>query len=202
MGDITGSDLARRTLLGAAVACYLSAGFARGAELPKPDRFGAPDSKLCDYGVMGPPAKPAIVDAAVAALRTPAAAGPTQPTWVSVAANYRTPAWFSDAPFGIYIHWGLYSVAARHNEWYEKHMYTNVEKGWHAEHFGPHERLATRTSFPGSRPRDTIRTNGQPCSRRRARASSCRRPNTTTTLLCGTARSRPSTPRRWGRSAT
>jgi alpha-L-fucosidase len=34
-----------------------------------------------------------------------------QPTWQSVDSR-PTPAWFSDAKFGIFIHWGLYSVPA------------------------------------------------------------------------------------------
>ena len=34
-----------------------------------------------------------------------------QPTWESVDKR-ATPAWFSDAKFGIFIHWGVYSVPA------------------------------------------------------------------------------------------
>src|SRR5579859_1682059 len=34
-----------------------------------------------------------------------------QPTWESVDQR-PTPAWFSDAKFGIFIHWGVYSVPA------------------------------------------------------------------------------------------
>lgn len=147
--NFTSLFLSPRAWFGAASVCALSAaGLALAIELPRPDRLGAPDSKLYDYGVMGPPATPQIVDAAVAALRTPLPAGPVQPSWGSVAANYRTPAWFGDAQFGIYIHWGLYSVAARHNEWYEKHMYTNAESGWHAEHFGPQERFGYKDFIP------------------------------------------------------
>jgi alpha-L-fucosidase len=142
MVNFTSLFFSRRAFFGAASAWALSAaGLTLAVELHRPDRLGAPDSKLYDYGVMGPPATPQIVEAAVAALRTPLPAGPVQATWDSVAANYRTPAWFADAQFGIYIHWGLYSVAARHNEWYEKHMYTNAESRWHAEHFGPQERF-------------------------------------------------------------
>ncbi|MGH8853682.1 MAG: alpha-L-fucosidase [Telluria sp.] len=137
-----------RTLLGAAAAWMLSAGFASAADARAPDRLGAPDSKLYDYGVMGPPATPAIVNAAVAGLKTSLPAGPFQPTWDSVSANYKTPAWFGDAQFGIYIHWGLYSVAAKRNEWYEKHMYANAESRWHAEHFGPHERFGYKDFIP------------------------------------------------------
>jgi alpha-L-fucosidase len=39
------------------------------------------------------------------------AAQPYQPTWESIDKR-PTPAWFTDAKFGIFIHWGLYSVPA------------------------------------------------------------------------------------------
>jgi len=44
-------------------------------------------------------------------LAVPAAAQPYQPTWASLDAR-PTPAWFQDAKFGIFIHWGVYSVPA------------------------------------------------------------------------------------------
>ena len=34
-----------------------------------------------------------------------------------------------------FIHWGLYSIPARINEWYERHMYT-TDVQWHTEHYG------------------------------------------------------------------
>lgn len=33
------------------------------------------------------------------------------------------PEWFRDAKFGIFIHWGPYSVPAYQNEWYSRNMY-------------------------------------------------------------------------------
>jgi alpha-L-fucosidase len=39
------------------------------------------------------------------------AAEPYQPTWESIDKR-PTPAWFTDAKFGIFIHWGVYSVPA------------------------------------------------------------------------------------------
>src|SRR5580658_10718816 len=45
-------------------------------------------------------------------LATPALCAQTyQPTWDSIDRR-ATPAWFSDAKFGIFIHWGTYSVPA------------------------------------------------------------------------------------------
>lgn len=115
--------------------------------LPKPDRGGVPESKLYDYGVMGPPATPAIVAAANAALATPLPPGPFQANWDSIRRNYRPPAWFADAKFGIFLHWGLYAVPAHHNEWYEKNMY-GADAAWHAAHFGPPETFGYKDFIP------------------------------------------------------
>ena len=41
--------------------------------------------------------------------------------WNSLA-QYRAPEWFRDAKFGIFIHWGVYSVPAFGNEWYSRNM--------------------------------------------------------------------------------
>ncbi|HWB25778.1 MAG TPA: alpha-L-fucosidase [Chitinophagaceae bacterium] len=45
-----------------------------------------------------------------------------QATWQSLE-NYKTPEWFRDAKFGIFIHWGVYSVPAYGSEWYPRQMY-------------------------------------------------------------------------------
>ncbi|MEC3905746.1 alpha-L-fucosidase [Tamlana sp. 2201CG12-4] len=44
-------------------------------------------------------------------------------TWESLATNNKEPEWFKDAKFGIYFHWGVYSVPAFNNEWYPRWMY-------------------------------------------------------------------------------
>jgi alpha-L-fucosidase len=48
--------------------------------------------------------------------------GPMQPDWQSLT-GYTTPEWYRDAKFGIFIHWGVYSVPAYKGEWYPRHMY-------------------------------------------------------------------------------
>ena len=48
--------------------------------------------------------------------------GPFQPEWDSLA-KYEVPQWFRDAKFGVFLHWGLYSVPAFANEWYPRNMY-------------------------------------------------------------------------------
>ena len=44
------------------------------------------------------------------------------PTWESLR-KHSVPSWFGDAKFGIFIHWGVYSVPAFANEWYPRFMY-------------------------------------------------------------------------------
>ena len=74
-------------------------------------------------------------------------AGTFQPTWESLRDNYRVPEWFNEAKFGIFIHWGLYSIPARINEWYERHMYTTDAK-WHTEHYGPPDKFGYKDFIP------------------------------------------------------
>ncbi|MBN1360660.1 MAG: alpha-L-fucosidase [Sedimentisphaerales bacterium] len=49
-----------------------------------------------------------------------------EPTWESLSKVNVAPQWFRDAKFGIYFHWGTYSVPAFGSEWYPRNMY-NVE---------------------------------------------------------------------------
>ncbi len=50
------------------------------------------------------------------------ATGPFHASWESLKASH-VPSWYEDAKFGIFIHWGVYSVPAFGNEWYPRHMY-------------------------------------------------------------------------------
>ena len=50
------------------------------------------------------------------------ARGPYRDNWDSLS-RHQTPQWFRDAKFGIFIHWGVYSVPAFGNEWYPRNMY-------------------------------------------------------------------------------
>ena len=48
--------------------------------------------------------------------------GPFRPDWATLN-KYEQPQWYKDAKFGIFIHWGVYSVPAAENEWYPRNMY-------------------------------------------------------------------------------
>ena len=50
------------------------------------------------------------------------AAGPYRADWESLR-SYQVPDWYKDAKFGIFIHWGVYSVPAFGSEWYPREMY-------------------------------------------------------------------------------
>ncbi len=51
-----------------------------------------------------------------------------QPTWESIKKHYKDPAWFNNQKFGIFIHWGVYSVPAYGSEWYPRNMYMDENK--------------------------------------------------------------------------
>ena len=61
--------------------------------------------------------------------------------WESLAKHERVPEWFADSKFGIYFHWGVYSVPAFGSEWYPYRLYRTKEfpqyKKYHEEKYGP-----------------------------------------------------------------
>jgi alpha-L-fucosidase len=61
-----------------------------------------------------------------------------QPTFASLEQADPVPEWFKDAKFGIYFHWGVYSVPAFANEWYPRTMYIegSRENLHHVEQYG------------------------------------------------------------------
>jgi alpha-L-fucosidase len=76
------------------------------------------------------------------------AKGPWEPTWESVS-SHKIPDWYSDAKFGISMHWGLYAVPAHQSEWYVKHMYGDPAiSQWHAQHFGPQDKFGYKDFMP------------------------------------------------------
>ena len=64
--------------------------------------------------------------------------GPFKDTWESLSGN-PVPQWYQNAKFGIFIHWGVYSVPAFGNEWYPRNMYLQGSKEFahHVETYGP-----------------------------------------------------------------
>src|SRR5215470_14932025 len=98
-----------------------------------------------------------------------------QPTWESVDRR-PSPAWYTDAKFGIFIHWGVYSVPAwapvhskgetMYAEWY----WNSLNKGANSSTRKFHDRvygssLPTSISRPCSVPSFTIPIIGPMSSR-------------------------------------
>ena len=57
------------------------------------------------------------------------AQGPFQDTWESLSA-FQIPQWYREGRFGLFIHWGAYSVPATESEWYPRQMYLKGTKSW------------------------------------------------------------------------
>jgi alpha-L-fucosidase len=95
------------------------------------------------------PAYQAKVRTALAEVDKTAAAGPFQPNWDALKA-YKVPAWYEDAKFGIFIHWGLYSVPAFGSEWYPREMYTegSPEFKHHVATYGPQSKFGYKDFIP------------------------------------------------------
>ena len=64
-----------------------------------------------------------------------------QPDWKSLN-MYEIPDWYRDAKFGIFIHWGVYSVPAFGSEWYPRLMYIpgTAEFKHHVATYGSQEK--------------------------------------------------------------
>ena len=75
--------------------------------------------------------------------------GPFKADWDSLGA-YRVPQWFRDAKFGIFIHWGVYSVPAFGNEWYSRNMYVEGTPAFkhHVETYGPQSKFGYKDFIP------------------------------------------------------
>ncbi|MFW6163564.1 MAG: alpha-L-fucosidase, partial [Planctomycetota bacterium] len=63
---------------------------------------------------------------------------PFEPTWESLARHEAAPEWFRDAKFGIYFHWGVYSVPAFGSEWYPRNMHIKKRREYkhHVQTYG------------------------------------------------------------------
>ncbi len=70
-------------------------------------------------------------------------------TWESLQ-QHKTPEWFLDAKFGIYCHWGPYSVPAHKNEWYSHWMYVEDHpiRKYHEETYGPLNEFGYKDFIP------------------------------------------------------
>lgn len=91
---------------------------------------------LTTAGITGAAAVTGVLRFGVAQATT----GPSSYTasWSSVDQHPPAPEWFQDAKFGIYYHWGVFSVPAFSSEWYPRNMYNNgsAENNHHKSVYG------------------------------------------------------------------
>lgn len=75
--------------------------------------------------------------------------GRFKPDWESLQ-QHRTPRWFEEAKFGIFIHWGVYSVPAFGSEWYSRNMYVqgSPEFEHHVKTYGPQKDFGYKDFIP------------------------------------------------------
>ncbi len=64
--------------------------------------------------------------------------------------QYKVPDWYRDAKFGIFIHWGVYSVPAFGSEWYPREMYIqgSKENEHHLSTYGPLTKFGYKDFIP------------------------------------------------------
>ena len=75
--------------------------------------------------------------------------GPFRADWESLQ-NYKVPDWYKDAKFGIFIHWGVYSVPAFGSEWYPREMYMQGSDAYkhHIAVYGTHDKFGYKDFIP------------------------------------------------------
>jgi alpha-L-fucosidase len=75
--------------------------------------------------------------------------GPFRPDWESLQ-KYEVPEWYKDAKFGIFIHWGVYSVPAFGSEWYPRDMYRegSDEYKHHLATYGTQDKFGYKDFVP------------------------------------------------------
>jgi alpha-L-fucosidase len=88
-------------------------------------------------------------DAELARVRRDSNSGPFTDDWPSLQ-TYQVPAWYEDAKFGIFVHWGPYSVPAFDTEWYPRNMYQEGTPAYehHRETYGPQNEFGYKDFIP------------------------------------------------------
>lgn len=69
--------------------------------------------------------------------------------WDSLS-QFQVPTWYEKAKFGIFIHWGLYSIPAFASEWYSRNMYIQGSNEYehHIATYGEHKDFGYKDFIP------------------------------------------------------
>ena len=130
--------------------------FARCAALPLLLLALAADGQRvawCNDRIADPLAPHPAVAPAVRQVDAVISQGPFQADWDSLG-RYEIPQWYQDAKFGIFIHWGVYSVPAFGSEWYPRQMYIDADRRGdnffkhHQETYGPQSEFGYKDFIP------------------------------------------------------
>lgn len=75
--------------------------------------------------------------------------GPFQDTWNSLS-RFKAPEWLRDSKFGIFIHWGIYSVIESGSEWYARNAYLLGSEMYnqHVSVYGAHKKFGYKDLIP------------------------------------------------------
>lgn len=75
--------------------------------------------------------------------------GKYKDNWDSLS-EYELAKWYRNAKFGIFIHWGVYSVPAFDNEWYPRNMYIKGTPAYehHIKTYGEHKNFGYKDFIP------------------------------------------------------
>lgn len=138
----------RRRLACLATAALVAAGGAHAGQATAPTAGLSPqvqDAAWQAAAAKFAPQRKAILEH----VRKNVASGPFRPDWASLK-GYTSPSWYDDAKFGIFIHWGVYSVPAFGSEWYSRNMYQKGTKEFahHVATYGPQSRFGYKDFVP------------------------------------------------------
>lgn len=75
--------------------------------------------------------------------------GPYRADWETLR-KYEIPQWYRDAKFGIFIHWGVFSVPGSQNEWYPRNMYQQKDPAFqeHIKRYGTQDKFGYKDFIP------------------------------------------------------
>jgi alpha-L-fucosidase len=75
--------------------------------------------------------------------------GEYKDNWNSLS-GYEIPDWYRKLKFGIFIHWGIFSVPAFNNEWYSRNMYIQGTEEFehHVKTYGKHKDFGYKDFIP------------------------------------------------------
>lgn len=75
--------------------------------------------------------------------------GPFHDDWDSLS-GFQVPGWYRDGKFGIFVHWGPYSVPAFGSEWYPRNMYQEgtPEFDYHIAKYGSQREFGYKDFIP------------------------------------------------------